>query len=45
MKFLPIEYIHRANRHGFKAGALENGLKTATGEIVAIFDADFVPPR
>jgi len=42
---LPIEYIHRTNRHGFKAGALENGLKTATGEIVSIFDADFVPPR
>ena len=41
---LPIEYIHRANRHGYKAGALQNGLKTATGEIVAIFDADFVPP-
>ena len=42
---LPIEYIHRTNRHGFKAGALENGLKTATGELVAVFDADFVPPR
>jgi len=42
---LPIEYIHRTNRHGFKAGALENGLRTATGELVAIFDADFVPPR
>jgi cellulose synthase/poly-beta-1,6-N-acetylglucosamine synthase-like glycosyltransferase len=42
---VPIEYIHRTNRHGFKAGALENGLKTATGEVVAIFDADFVPPR
>jgi cellulose synthase/poly-beta-1,6-N-acetylglucosamine synthase-like glycosyltransferase len=41
----PIEYIHRANRHGFKAGALQNGLKTAKGEIVAIFDADFLPPR
>src|ERR1700730_10606485 len=41
----PIEYIHRDNRHGYKAGALENGLQTATGEIVAIFDADFVPPR
>jgi cellulose synthase/poly-beta-1,6-N-acetylglucosamine synthase-like glycosyltransferase len=41
----PIEYIHRGNRDGFKAGALQNGLKTATGEIVAIFDADFVPPR
>src|ERR1700681_660355 len=41
---LPIEYIHRTHRHGYKAGALQNGLKTATGEIVAIFDADFVPP-
>ena len=41
---LPIEYIHRTNRHGYKAGALQNGLETATGEIVAIFDADFVPP-
>ncbi len=41
---LPIEYIHRTNRHGYKAGALENGLKTATGEVVAVFDADFVPP-
>jgi cellulose synthase/poly-beta-1,6-N-acetylglucosamine synthase-like glycosyltransferase len=40
---LPIEYIHRTNREGFKAGALENGLKTARGEFVAIFDADFIP--
>lgn len=38
-----IELIHRRNRPGFKAGALKNGLKTATGEIIAIFDADFVP--
>ena len=42
---VPIEYIHRANRQGYKAGALQNGLRTATGEIVAIFDADFLPPR
>ena len=41
----PIEYHHRTNRHGFKAGALQEGLKTATGDLVAIFDADFVPPR
>jgi cellulose synthase/poly-beta-1,6-N-acetylglucosamine synthase-like glycosyltransferase len=41
----PIEYIHRSHRHGFKAGALQDGLKTATGEIVAIFDADFIPPK
>ncbi len=40
----PIEYHHRINREGFKAGALQDGLKTATGELVAIFDADFVPP-
>jgi cellulose synthase/poly-beta-1,6-N-acetylglucosamine synthase-like glycosyltransferase len=40
----PVEYIHRTNRYGYKAGALENGLKTATGEFVAVFDADFVPP-
>jgi len=38
-----IHHIHRANRHGFKAGALEHGLKLATGELVAIFDADFIP--
>src|SRR5277367_4297293 len=40
---LPIAYIHRSNREGYKAGALENGLKTAKGEFVAIFDADFLP--
>lgn len=38
-----IQYIHRTDRTGFKAGALENGLTTARGELVAIFDADFVP--
>ncbi len=41
----PITYIHRANRHGYKAGALDAGLNVARGELVAIFDADFVPPR
>ncbi len=40
----PVVYVHRTNRQGFKAGALEAGLKTAKGEFVAIFDADFVPP-
>ena len=40
---LDIQYVHRTNRQGFKAGALENGLQTATGEFVAVFDADFVP--
>ncbi|MEW5743685.1 MAG: cellulose synthase family protein [Myxococcota bacterium] len=38
-----IVYIHRADRTGFKAGALENGLHLAKGEFVAVFDADFVP--
>ncbi len=41
----PIVYIHRTNRHGYKAGALDAGLKVAKGEFVAIFDADFVPPH
>jgi glycosyltransferase involved in cell wall biosynthesis len=40
---LDIEYVHRSDRTGFKAGALENGLKTAKGELLLIFDADFVP--
>src|SRR5437867_5747702 len=40
----PIEYRHRSNRHGYKAGALQAGLETATGELTAIFHADFVPP-
>ena len=39
-----ISYIHRADRRGFKAGALQQGMKTAEGEFIAIFDADFVPP-
>jgi cellulose synthase/poly-beta-1,6-N-acetylglucosamine synthase-like glycosyltransferase len=38
-----VSHIHRTNRYGYKAGALENGLQTATGEFIAIFDADFVP--
>jgi cellulose synthase/poly-beta-1,6-N-acetylglucosamine synthase-like glycosyltransferase len=40
----PITYHHRDNREGFKAGALAEGMKTATGEFIAIFDADFAPP-
>ena len=39
----PISYHHRDNREGFKAGALAEGLKKASGEFIAIFDADFVP--
>jgi cellulose synthase/poly-beta-1,6-N-acetylglucosamine synthase-like glycosyltransferase len=37
------EYIHRTDRTGFKAGALENGTKTAKGEFLFILDADFAP--
>lgn len=44
-KGYPIRYIHRDNRSGYKAGALAEGLKSAHGELIAIFDADFVPPR
>ena len=40
-----IKHIYRPDRQGYKAGALKNGLISATGEFVAIFDADFVPRR
>src|SRR3954469_20927800 len=40
-----VELIHRLERTGFKAGALERGLESAAGEFVCILDADFVPPR
>ncbi len=40
---VPIEQLVRADRTGFKAGALANGLKRARGEFIAIFDADFIP--
>ena len=36
-------YIHRTDRTGYKAGALENGVKQAKGEYLLVFDADFVP--
>jgi cellulose synthase/poly-beta-1,6-N-acetylglucosamine synthase-like glycosyltransferase len=42
-KQLKISYIHRADRLGFKAGALKEGLKSSKGELIAIFDADFLP--
>jgi cellulose synthase/poly-beta-1,6-N-acetylglucosamine synthase-like glycosyltransferase len=37
--------LHRDDRAGFKAGALEAGLQSARGDVIAIFDADFVPPK
>jgi cellulose synthase/poly-beta-1,6-N-acetylglucosamine synthase-like glycosyltransferase len=36
-------YVHRTDRTGYKAGALEQGLKVAKGEFVMVFDADFMP--
>src|SRR5688572_9435596 len=40
-----ITYIHRTDRTGYKAGALEAGMKVAKGDFIAIFDADFIPTR
>ncbi len=42
-KGFDIKHIHRTNRQGYKAGALKEGLTTARGEFVTIFDADFIP--
>ena len=44
-KGVDIVHIHRANRKGYKAGALEEALDFAKGEFVAIFDADFLPNK
>jgi cellulose synthase/poly-beta-1,6-N-acetylglucosamine synthase-like glycosyltransferase len=41
---LDIVHVRRANRDGYKAGALQNGLTMARGDLIAIFDADFLPP-
>ena len=43
-KGFDIVFLHRDNRKGYKAGALEEGIKVAKGEFIAIFDADFLPP-
>jgi len=40
---IDIKYLHRTDRTGYKAGALEAGMKVATGQFIAIFDADFIP--
>lgn len=41
---IDVEHIEREERRGYKAGATQAGLQRATGEFVALFDADFVPP-
>ena len=43
-KGFDIKYLHRVDRVGYKAGALEAGLHQASGQFIAIFDADFIPP-
>jgi cellulose synthase/poly-beta-1,6-N-acetylglucosamine synthase-like glycosyltransferase len=45
LRGIDIKFLHRDDRRGFKAGALEAGLRTARGEYIAIFDADFIPSR
>ena len=40
-----IQRLHRTVRTGYKAGALAAGLRAARGDAIAIFDADFLPPR
>ena len=40
---IDIKYYHRSDRTGYKSGALEAGLKVSRGELIAIFDADFIP--
>ena len=40
-----VEHFHRSERHGFKAGALADALPKANGAFIAIFDADFIPPK
>ena len=42
---IQIEHLRRTDRVGFKAGALANGLERATGELIAVFDADFLPQQ
>ncbi len=41
---LSITHLRRADRAGFKAGALAYGLAQTPGDLIAIFDADFIPP-
>jgi cellulose synthase/poly-beta-1,6-N-acetylglucosamine synthase-like glycosyltransferase len=41
---IPIDVVRRPNREGYKAGALAFGLARASGEFIAVFDADFLPP-
>jgi len=42
---IDIVHLHRIKRTGYKAGALEEGMQSAKGEFILIFDADFIPPK
>ncbi len=42
---IDMKHVRRTDRVGFKAGALEYGMKQAKGEFIAIFDADFLPEK
>jgi len=42
---LNIQHIHRIDRTGYKAGALDDAMDRVQGEFIAIFDADFVPDK
>jgi cellulose synthase/poly-beta-1,6-N-acetylglucosamine synthase-like glycosyltransferase len=42
-KGVDVQVLHRYNREGFKAGALQAGTSSASGEFIAVFDADFAP--
>ena len=44
-KGVAVEHVRRGTREGFKAGALAHGLALTEAPFIAIFDADFVPPR
>jgi len=44
-KGFTIHWVHRTDRSGYKAGALQEAMKSATGKFIAIFDADFIPPK
>ena len=44
-KGFQIEHVRRGTRKGYKAGALNHAMKTTDTEFVAIFDADFIPPK
>ena len=40
----PVSVVRRTDRVGYKAGALAHAMQSAKGELLCVFDADFVPP-